>query len=319
MWLQAALLHWIIPCRDVWVECGCQNIFSHSFWDFSVELRIGELVFLFIFLIVLEQNLNCEKSLPCPFPLLSNVRLQIPDANTRWVRLVHCVLTQYGAVMLSSNELLLEESTMMVGRGVLFSGRGRKEDSFPPLLHHRTSSLDDLCKLSWLADCGGGCLNPHNPLPGNFSRCYFCSSSTLTSVAAAAKAWKLVRSPSVHLPFRCSASELSSPSWFTLLWGFLALGNTWVFSVQFLCIYWAGNTGCSMQDFLAHLSGVFIQHKFVGDFTLYLAWQSRNPTVLFYDISLWHSWFSVKFLCFSDTKQENFKLSELLCLAKISV
>lgn len=68
---------------------------------------------------------------------------------------------------------------MMVGRGVLFSGRGRKEDSFPPLLHHRTSSLDDLCKLSWLADCGGGCLNPHNPLPGNFSRCYFCSSSTL--------------------------------------------------------------------------------------------------------------------------------------------
>lgn len=140
--------------------------------------------------------------LSCPFPLLSVVRLQIPDADTQYVRLVQCVLIQYRAVMLSSNELLLEAASMVAGNGVFFSGRGGKEDSFPPLLHHRTSSLHWMTcahyfgwqlvgMVVWIFTifCHETSLDVISVLP-----------ATLSSMSAAAQAWKLVRSPSVHLP-----------------------------------------------------------------------------------------------------------------------
>lgn len=115
--------------------------------------------------------------------------------------------------------------------------RGRKEDSFPPLLHHRTSSLHWMtcANFTLVGKLWGGCLNPHNLLPGNFSRCYFCSSCYSYFCVSSCSSLGAGQEP--ICAFTPGGAVLASSSWFTLLWGFLALGNPWVSSVQFLCIY----------------------------------------------------------------------------------
>lgn len=198
--------------------------------------------------------------------------LWIPSATTQCVSQlvpIECI-----SVMFSSKKLQLEMVFMLVGRRALFGRRGGKEFLFFPCCiggQVLFFSLDGLCKL---------------PVMGVavWILTVFCQVRS-PEVSVAAQIWKLVRSPSAWSLLE-GARRPGSASWPAFLPCFRHSGPHIPSLFAAFVSVELGNSECLCRTSWAIFLECYPAYIWGGNFTLCLAWETKNPNVLLNDRNL---------------------------------